>query len=202
MWKRESSIKNRLNMLHVICLVPLTVLILYLVLIMQQFSERYDEVVENITKANAYNIDFKEDLDYLMYIIVANSERADELIDTEEPHRLIEEARGVFRGLYESADAEYARQRLQRILKCLDSLEDRVEEIEEDAAVSGYYDINIERLDLNIRVLTELIQEQIQEYIYYETTNLEVLREVSPLAISRLMLRSTASSASLSNSCV
>ncbi len=177
MWKRESSIKNRLNMLHVICLVPLTVLILYLVLIMQQFSERYDEVVENITKANAYNIDFKEDLDYLMYIIVANSERADELIDTEEPHRLIEEARGVFRGLYESADAEYARQRLQRILKCLDSLEDRVEEIEEDAAVSGYYDINIERLDLNIRVLTELIQEQIQEYIYYETTNLEVLRE-------------------------
>ena len=73
MWKKESSIKNRLNMLLVICLVPLTVLILYLVLIMQQFSERYDEVVENITKANAYNIDFKEDLDYLMYIIVANS---------------------------------------------------------------------------------------------------------------------------------
>ena len=35
---------------------------------------------------------------------------------------------------------------------------------------------NMERLDLNIRVLTELIQEQIQYYIYYETTNMEELR--------------------------
>ena len=43
--------------------------------------------------------------------------------------------------------------------------------------MSGFYDKNMERLDLDIRVLTELIQEQIQEYIYYETTNLEVLRE-------------------------
>ena len=177
MWKKEASIKNRLNMLLVICLVPLTVLILYLVVIMQQFSGRYDEVVENITKANAYNIDFKDDLDYQMYIIVANSERADELIDTEEPRRMIEEAREVFQGLYESADAEYGKQRLNRILKSLNILEDRVIEIETDAKVSGFYDKNMERLDLDIRVLTELIQEQIQEYIYYETTNLEVLRE-------------------------
>ena len=176
MWKKEASIKNRLNMLLVICLVPLTVLILYLVVIMQQFSGRYDEVVENITKANAYNIDFKDDLDYQMYIIVANSERADELIDTEEPRRMIEEAREVFQGLYESADAEYGKQRLNRILKSLNILEDRVIEIETDAKVSGFYDKNMERLDLDIRVLTELIQEQIQEYIYYETTNLEALR--------------------------
>lgn len=43
--------------------------------------------------------------------------------------------------------------------------------------MGGSYDTNMERLDLNIRILTELIQEQIQQYIYYETTNLEALRE-------------------------
>lgn len=177
MRKKESTIKNRLNMLLMICLIPLTILTLYLVLIMQKFSDRYDEVVQNITKANAYNIDFKDDLDYLMYIIVANSERADDLIDTEQPRRMIEEARAVFQSLYESADAEYGRQRLNRILKSLNILEDRVVEIEADAQISGSYDKNMERLDLDIRVLTELIQEQIQEYIYYETTNLEALRE-------------------------
>ena len=177
MRKKESTIKNRLNMLLMICLIPLTILTLYLVLIMQKFSDRYDEVVQNITKANAYNIDFKDDLDYLMYIIVANSERADDLIDTEQPRRMIGEARAVFQSLYESADAEYGRQRLNRILKSLNILEDRVVEIEADAQISGSYDKNMERLDLDIRVLTELIQEQIQEYIYYETTNLEALRE-------------------------
>lgn len=34
----------------------------------------------------------------------------------------------------------------------------------------------MESLDLNIRVLTELIQEQIQYYIYYESMNMEDLR--------------------------
>ena len=51
-----------------------------------------------------------------------------------------------------------------------------MEEIEKDALVTGLYETNMERLDLNIRVLTELIQEQIQYYIYYETTNMEELR--------------------------
>ncbi|MCI9487323.1 MAG: sensor histidine kinase [Lachnospiraceae bacterium] len=163
-------------MLLLVCLIPLAALLLYLLVMVEQFSRRYDVIVENITKANAYNINFKEDMDYLMYIIVVNAERAGELVDTEQPHLLIEDARQVFQGLFETADAEYARNRLNGIIKSLNTLEDRVEEIEADALVSGSYDRNMERLDLNIRILTELIQEQIQKYIYYETTNLESLR--------------------------
>ena len=177
MWKKDSSIKKRLNMLLLVCLIPLTVMIVYLLITVRQFSERYDAVVENISKANAYNIAFKEDMDYIMYIIVANAQRASELVDLEQPHQMIEEAREVFEGLYETADADYARNRLGRILKSLNTLENRVEEIETDMMEGGSYDVNMERLDLNIRILTELIQEQIQQYIYYETTNLEDLRE-------------------------
>ena len=177
MQKTGSNLKSRLRMLLLVCLVPLTVMIIYLLAILDQFSERYDTIVENITMANAYNINFKENMDYLMYIIVVNSERAEELVDTEQPHVMIDEAREVFQNLYEIADADYARSRLKGILKSLNTLEDRVEEIERDALVSGSYDKNMERLDLNIRILTELIQEQIQKYIYYEATNLEVLRE-------------------------
>ena len=96
MWKKDSSIKKRLNMLLLVCLIPLTVMIVYLLSLVRQFSLRYDAVVENISKANAYNIDFKKDIDYIMYIIVANAERAEELVDTEQPHLMIEEAREVF----------------------------------------------------------------------------------------------------------
>lgn len=176
--EKETSIQSLLNMLLLICLVPLALLLVWLMVLMTQFSGRYDDIVENITQANAYNIEFKEDIDYMMYIMVANSERADELIDTQEPQRLIEEAREVFTGLYENSDSDsYGRQRLERILKCLDSLEDQVSELKEDAQISSLYDQNMEKLELDIRVLTELIQEQIQKYIYYETTNLESLRE-------------------------
>ncbi len=175
--EKGSPLKSKLNMLMLVCLIPLTVMIIYMLTLLDRFSERYDTIVENITMANAYNIAFKEDLDYLMYIIVVNSGRAEELVDTEQPHIMIDEARGVFENLHGLADSDYARNQLKGILKSLNTLENCVEEIEADALVSGSYDKNMERLDLNIRVLTDLIQEQIQEYIYYETTNLEVLRE-------------------------
>ncbi|MCI8418309.1 MAG: sensor histidine kinase [Lachnospiraceae bacterium] len=163
-------------MLLIICLVPLTVMIFYLIILVERFSQRYDVVVEKITMANAYNIHFKEDIDYIMYVVVVNSERAQELVDTQRPHEMIEEAREVFGTLYDKADADYPRNQLDGILRCLNTLEDRIEEIEENALVSGTYDENLERLDMNVRILTEIIQEQIQEYIYYEATCLEALR--------------------------
>ncbi len=167
MLKKGSTLKKKLHMLMLVCLVPLMVMTVYLLSLISRFSERYDSIVENITMANAYNMDLKEDIDYVMYIIVVNSERAEELVDTQRPHILISEAREVFQRLYETADADHAKTRLNRILKSLNTLEDRVEEIEQDAHVTGAYDRNMERLDLDIRVLTELIQEQVQEYIYY-----------------------------------
>ena len=174
---KKSYLKQRLNMLLLVCLIPLTVMIVYLLFLMNRFSAQYDGIVTNITGANAYNLTFKEDMDYLMYIIAVNAERAEELVDTERPYLMIDEAREDFGELYDRADADYARNCLNGILKSLNSLEDRVREIEEDALVSGSYDRNMERLDMNIRILTELIQDQIQRYIYYEATNLQALRE-------------------------
>ena len=163
-------------MLVIVCLVPLTVMIVYLLFMVNRFSGRYDTIADNITQANEYSIHFKEEMDYTMYMIVANVERAEELLGTERPHVLIEKAREDFQRLYRSG-SEYTRSQLKGILKCLDTLEDRVEEIEADALSGGAYDENMERLDLNIRVLTELIQERIQEYISLETNRLEKLRE-------------------------
>ena len=177
MFGKGSTLDKKLYMLMVVCLFPLLIMIIYLLVLVNQSSPRYDHIVKKITMANAYNIDFKEDMDYIMYIIVVNSERAGELVDTQKPHRMLNEAREVFQNLYEIADKEYARNQINRILKSLNTLEDRVAEIERDVKVSGSYDKNMERLDLNIRILTDLIQEQIQKYIYYEATNLEILRE-------------------------
>ena len=174
--RKKFSLKNRLYLLLLICVIPLTVMITYLLFMINNVSSKYDHIVEKITKANAYNIGFKEDIDYVMYIIVVNSERAEELVDTQKPQKMIKEAREMFGELAEDADSAYAKQRLSRILKSLDTLEKRVQEIEEDALVSGSYETNMESLDLNIRVLTELIQEQIQYYIYYESMNMEDLR--------------------------
>lgn len=164
-------------MLIFVSLVPLTILITYLLVMINNVSAQYDEIVEKITKANEYNINFKDDLDYSMYIIVVNAERANEIIDTNKPVQMIDEALEVFGMLSKEADTEAARTRLSSIIKSLNTLRDRVIEIEESALISGSYETNMERLDLNIRVLTELIQEEVQYYIYEQTRNMEMLRE-------------------------
>lgn len=174
--KGQTSMKKRLYALIAICLLPLTSMMVYLLVLMNDVSQRYDAIVENITLANNYNIVFKEDMDYLMYIIVVNAERAEELVDIKRPLAMIDEARDAFHELYDAADTDSSRESLRRIIKSLNTLEDRVKEMEEDALVSGSYDENIDRLDLNIRVLTDLIQEQIQKYIYEQAINMEKLR--------------------------
>lgn len=177
MKKRGVSLSNRLNILIVLCVIPLTSLLVYLLVLTYTLSSKYDNIVEQITRANTYNINFKEDVDYVMYIIVVNSARAEELVDTEEPQRMIDEAREVFQNLYDEAENNSTKTKLDRILACLDTLETHVEEIEKDALVPGMYETNMDRLDLDVRVLTELIQEQIQEYIYEQSQNLEGLRQ-------------------------
>lgn len=177
MKKRGVSLSNRLNILIVLCVIPLTSLLVYLLVLTYTLSSKYDNIVEQITRANTYNINFKEDVDYVMYIIVVNSARAEELVDTEEPQRMIDEAREVFQNLYDEAENNSTKTKLDRILACLDTLETHVVEIEQDALVPGMYETNMDRLDLDVRVLTELIQEQIQEYIYEQSQNLEGLRQ-------------------------
>lgn len=176
MAQKSSSLNKRLNILLAVSFVPLTLMVIYLSATVLQFSERYDVIVKNITQANLYNIHLKEDVDYTMYVIVVNSERAAELVDIALPQKLITEAEKVFSDLSRTADSTYSKTQLSRIVKSLKTLETQVEELEGDAKISGMYDRNLERLDLDIRILTELIQEQIQEYIYHEAANLEALR--------------------------
>ena len=63
--RKKFSLKNRLYLLLLICVIPLTVMITYLLFMINNVSSKYDHIVEKITKANAYNIGFKEDIDYV-----------------------------------------------------------------------------------------------------------------------------------------
>ncbi len=159
-----------------ICLVPMAGIVVFMLVLMQSFTHNYDLIVDDIIKANAYNIDFKNDMDFTMYTIIVNSDRAGELVDLDKPFTMIKNARTDFKDLYDKTDSDAARNQLDRILRMLDTLEERVTEITDDSKILGTYSTNMERLDNNIRIITELIQDQIQEYINYQVMGLDELR--------------------------
>lgn len=163
-----------------VSIIPLAVLLIYSLVTMSAYYKKYDQIVRNITAANAYNLSFKDNLDYTMYKIVIGSmnwSNSEEKLKNEDPYTQIQEVRDKFNSLYNITTTASNKKRIKTIIKTLGTLEDRVDDIIANVEESGHYDENMIMLDMNIRILTKLVQKQIQEYIYYEASSLETMRQ-------------------------
>ncbi len=144
-----------------------------------RYTRNYDRLVKNITSVNKYNMSFKYSMDEMMYrIIIGNANWTDpeKKLENEDPKALIREAREHFEKLRSKSVKENVRMDLAALIKLLGILDERVDDILVNVQVGGHYDENMNMLDMNIRTLTSLIQEDIQQYIYDEAENMEILR--------------------------
>ena len=104
------------------------------------------------------------------------------------PYSLIEELRDAFTELMDITTEEESRMWLESLLRNIDTLEKRVDDIVESVSAGGRYDENIEMLDNNIYILTELIQDDIQYYIYYQTRAMESVNNDLNQQINRFIV--------------
>ena len=173
------SVRNKLVFLSVSIILPFIILTGLFRYNLNRLAASYDLIVKNITNANEYNTVFKEEIDSVMYQMVARSLSMDEVgevLSMTDPDKLIEEASLDFSRMRELTRSDEARGRIDSILKLLNTLKKRVDEINSTVKVSGHYEENMTRLDTDIRIITELIQERISEYIYYESSGMENTR--------------------------
>ncbi len=173
------SLRNKLILLIAVAMVPLLVLTVYVIFALQNYSNAYDRIVSNMTVANSYNLNFKEELDESIYKLVVGSvtfETIEEDDSLKSPYALIDELREDFKELAEITTDRESRMWLLSLLRNLSTLRDRVDDIKQNLDEGNRYDENIEMLDNNIYILTELIQDDIQYYIYYQTQSIEELK--------------------------
>ncbi len=174
--KFRSSIRRKILLMSLTAALPFLSLAMYLLASMLNYSRNYDEIVSNITVANNYNLNFKEDMDESLYKLVVgyvSFDRIDEDPTLEDPYALIHRCRNSFSQLMNTALDEESMVWLQSMLRNIDTLEKRVDDIRENSLTGGNYNENIRELDNNIYTLTELIQEDIQYFIYHQTRNME-----------------------------
>ena len=187
MFRVKDSLRKKLIMLVIIAIVPLLILDVVMLAVIYRFQSAYDEIITNMTVANSYNLNFKDEFDECIYKLVFNGvafSKPDEenahLInspDRKNPYVLIYELRGDFSTLASiTTDTESAKW-LSSLLRNIDTLEDRVDDIRENLSEGGRYQENIEMLDKNIYILTELINDDIQYYIYYQTQSIGQLKD-------------------------
>lgn len=170
------SIRKKILMLSAAAALPFLLLVVYLVISLVDYSRTYDKLVSNMTVANNYNLNFKEEMDESLYKLVVGYVTFDNISEDntlKDPYVLIGELRDDFGRLMDITTETESKLWLQSLLRNINTLEKRVDDIRESAKQGGRYNENIEVLDNNIYILTELIQDDIQYYIYYQTKSME-----------------------------
>lgn len=188
-WIENMDLQRKLTIMSSVIIVPFVVIILFLLVMFGRYGDSYDGIVRNVTLVNDYNIRFKENMDSVMYQMVArslSSGEVEEAIGMEDPERMIDEAEAGFSQLEISSTSPQASQVSSHILKLLGTLRKHVGDISSTVKVSGSYEENMAKLDNDIRIITELIQERIAEYLSYETVSMEQVRQ--DMVASRISL--------------
>ncbi|MCR5747244.1 MAG: histidine kinase [Lachnospiraceae bacterium] len=173
------KLRQRLIVLGGGLILPLILIISFLIYQLNVFCKSYDAIVQNLTKANEYNLEFKKDFDSVMYQMVARSltkEEVQAVTGMEPPDTLISNAEDAFKKLKPTTNSKLAEDRISSIIKLMETLRDRMDDINGNINSESAYDENMERLDSDIRILTQLIQERIIEYIYFESESMEEVR--------------------------
>ena len=174
--------------------VPFLALSVFLLVMLGGLGESYDSIAQNVTRANVYNLHFKEDMDSVMYQMIARSLGKNEVgsvVSMTNPGTMIDQAEASFKMLEESSSSPEAAQAAIRLCKLLTTLRRHVDDIDESVKQTGSYEDNMERLETDIRIITEMIQERITEYISYETKSMGEIREKT-LAQRRRVVRMAA----------
>jgi len=173
-------LRLKFSIVAAVIIIPMIILSIYQIAALHDYSTAYDTIVRRITSANNYNLNFKDEMDESMYKIVVEAETfesIDQNSDLKNPYTLITDARVNFTYLREITSSRQSLDWINRILLNLDTLEARINEIRDNLKQPGHYEKNIEMLESDIYILTELFQEEIQYYIYYETQNFEEIRQ-------------------------
>ena len=172
----KKPLKRRLIILAAMITVPFVLIILYMIFSLTNYSDAYNTIVSNLTVANSYNLTFKEQMDESVYRIIVGRDAFGSGDETD-PYVLVANIRKDFTELKTITTEVNSRTWLETLLRNVDTLENRLGDIRKSVEAGGNYDEDVEMLDSNIYSLTELIQDNIQYYIYYQTKTIEVINK-------------------------
>lgn len=182
--RKKVSLNRKLLAIALASFIPLMLVLLYALFSMNNTARIYSKITYSVTYANQA-MDFKERMDYSMYLAVVRKKEFKDLgtgeitvngIVTVNPYEFIDSMKEKSRELSDLATVDINKNQVIRLQNTLDSLERNVGILEKMIHGDGNYEDNMTYLDENIYMQTSIIQDGIQEYIRVETENLQEVR--------------------------
>ena len=186
---KSLSLNKRIALIPLAVFIPMILVVIYLVSTLLRSTDAYSHITESVMYANFYSKEFKERVDYSMYLAVTGNKTTKELGDgkttvngivTVDPYTYSEELSDVCDELSDMATASINSRKIIQVKNSLKSLKNCVAELEKMIVNGSSYEDKIAYLDENIRGssgLTTVIQGALQEYVYNETKNFDSAKD-------------------------
>ena len=160
--KKQMGLKKKMNRLLFSTMIPMACLLVILLLIFWQYAGQYNKLSENLAVSSKFNLSFKDELDLEMYYLAIGSKEASELDDV---LGQVEDAQNIMEKLRQNTYHASGVKCLNSLDAYLDNLKKRMVQLMEIKE----YDRRMEFMDSNIRIITGLIMQEMQNYIYNES---------------------------------
>lgn len=160
--RTQMRLEERMKRMLFSTMIPMACLLIILLVFFWHYAGQYNELSENLAISSKFNISFKDDLDLEVYYIAIGAKESSEM---EGALGQVEDALEIVTNLRKNTYHDSG-------IKCLNNLEAYLENLKKrmnQLMTIKEYDKRMEFMDTNIRILTSLIMEEMQNYIYNES---------------------------------
>ncbi len=171
--REQGKLALQIRISYLFLLIPIVFFLVYVFYNLWQTNERYEKMLNSVVTASEFSLDFKNDYDYETYLLIVGNKTAED----SRLQSLLTDARRVVNELEQYTDTRDNRKRLESAEKYLDNLETYNQRIETNLKSEGHYEENMVIWENDVQIVTGLVQDTINEYIYYENRELQTAQE-------------------------
>jgi two-component system sensor histidine kinase YesM len=168
----NTSLASKIRLFYFAIIIPILILVIVWGSYLSEYNRKYDRLIRNAATASAFSIDFKQQFDDKIYLIIIGSQTYEEA----DPIRDINEAKAIIDKIKSSNDTKKIQPRITYLEKFLDNLKRYSEQIHKNVEKGNMYDVNMTMWENDVQVVTSLIQDTVLEFLYYETREIDSYR--------------------------
>lgn len=161
---RDLPMARKISVAVLTMLIPMVILMLVWFFNVLQYNDYYNESVKNMAVISQFSLDFKENYDYKIYLIVVGNKEYEE----QKPVSDIESARRILIDIKSAAISGDSQQIIRETERNLDNLQHYTVRIRDNIEEGGHYDENIEIWETGVQTITRAIQDSMLRILYYE----------------------------------
>ncbi|MBO6206107.1 MAG: sensor histidine kinase [Lachnospiraceae bacterium] len=160
----KTGLSGRIRLSYLLLILPYIITLVYFLVHNHNVNLRYETMLGSIEAAGSFNTDFKKDFDLETYLLIAGNVKPEDTILPQ----LLTEAQSVIDRLVELTEDHDNAKRLRDCAKYLNNLKIYIERIEENLNYEDKYDSNIMIWENDVQIITSLIENTVNTYIYEE----------------------------------